>query len=182
MIRLYYSGSEKAYEQQANATKSLGGFISNSLIGNSVLNSIFSNLFASKDNRNETKLIVLKNEGAAITTPLKIWIDHTQLVYSEILISGVLPYTDSCSNLKFENIPSADSLPTYAEFEKFDSDTNFLEIDSFANNSYIGIWLQRKVLSSKIVELDNLISCDSLIDGDIDLSQILENFSLKIEY
>lgn len=177
MIRLYYSGSGKAYETQENATKSLGGFISNSLIPNGTQNSIFSNLFASKDNRKETKLIVLKNEGVSISTPIKIWIDHTQLVYSEILISGVLPFSDECSNFKFENIPSSDSIPTYAEFEKFDSTDNFLEVESFSNNSYIGLWLHRKVLSSKLSDLENLISCDSLIEENVDLSQFLENFS-----
>lgn len=182
MIRLYYSGAPKALESQNNPIDSLGGFISNSLVGNNKSNSIFSNLTTSKDNEEETKLIVLKNEGATISSEIKIWVDHSDLEYSEIFIAGVIPFEDNCSNLKFENIQSSNDTPIYAEFEKFDSVNNALLIDSFESNSYIGLWMNRKVSPNKSLELSNLNSCESIINDQIDLNQIIENFSLKIEY
>lgn len=145
---LYYSGADRAAMAQNQPEKSLGGYISSSLIPNGIINAIFSTIsksVAEKQTR-DTRLIVLTNTTGSICHDVKIYIEQTPDTVSNIKMAAVSPATDSCSNLFFELIPSADALPYQATLSLHNGVDNAIDVGDLAVGETIGIWLSREII------------------------------------
>lgn len=145
---LYYSGADRVGMAQNQPEKSLGGYISTSVIPNGMINSIFSTISRSvvEKQKRDTRLIVLTNTTGVIVTDVKIYIEQTPNSVSNIKMAAVSPATDQCSNLFFESIPNTESLPYQATLDLHNGIGNAIEVGDMAIGATIGIWLSREII------------------------------------
>jgi hypothetical protein len=144
MIYLYYTGAKENDGVQTEIQKSLGGYISSSIIPNASLNSLFRDLseFSKIKNSSEVICVAIKN---TLLTPLENFTFYINGLDASIDVKAafVVPTTDSCGNKVFESIKTQEQLPYYAEFENVDGEDNAINIGQFPANSFLGLFLQK---------------------------------------
>lgn len=155
-MQLYYSGALKANLPQIDPSKSLGGFVSSTLIGNGSLNNIFSAI--TKDTvRNlylDCRLIVLKNTTGSTVTAINIY--TTRGTYSFDLTAGVAPAINSCGDPVFESLQDGRSIPFQATLAAHEGSGAAIVVASLADQACIGIWIQRNLDPSQFSYIDGL--------------------------
>lgn len=145
---LYYSGASVPNSQQNLPEKSLGGYISSTVISNSILNNIFSTVSKSvvEKNKRDTRLICLTNNTGSTIYNCKIWIDNTvDNNHSNIIMAAVAPAIDNCNNSYFEQIQSTEALPYQATLSPANGEVNAINIGEIASGESIGIWVSRSI-------------------------------------
>ncbi len=144
-MKLLYTGASQANEEQKDPSKSLGGYISSTLVPNGVLQSIFSaaSLLSIQQKKKEVRLIALHNESTIIASNLILTFKLDEDTICDYKIAIVVPSLDNCNNPSFERIDSGNSLPYYAEFNTINNN-EAIELPDLNANSYFGIWLMRE--------------------------------------
>lgn len=169
---LLYTGAGTSNTPQINAEKSLGGFVSSTPVPNGRLNNIFSDLSKSGilDQRKEIRLIALKNTTGAIVNGVTVYTNKG--TSSSILsIAAVASAVDSCSNIVFEKVQDAQTLPYQATLALHEGSGAALSVGTMQINQVIGIWIYRDIDLTKfpqLVKQDTPLTCSAL-------ATILEN-------
>lgn len=178
MIYLYYTGAIAFNKPQPDAYKSLGGYISGTVIPNSRLNTLFNNgSLSSKndDNKNETICIAVKNIANADLKNFSMYCDFDPLNPDYTIEAAIVsPTLDNCNALSFERLSSNRELPYYGEFNDITTKEHKINIGTFAKNTYIGIFLCKKFIGDpdqcKAVDFQSQKSTDNT-------EEVLFNFS-----
>lgn len=148
---LYYSGATNPNTDQTIPEKSLGGYISSTIINNGMLNSLFSTISKStvQKNSRDTRLIVLTNTTGGIAYNVRIYIDNTLAdTHSDIVMAAVAPAIDNCGNSYFEQISSPEALPYQAQLSAHNGAGNEINVGNINNGDSIGIWLSRTIIAN----------------------------------
>lgn len=164
MVYLYYTGSENPNESQTEIQKSLGGFISSTLIPNSSINSIFrdDSQFSKNKDTSEIICIAIKNESSEDLDDFTFYIDK---VSEDFIIEAafVKPSSDNCGNLFFEKLKTQEHKPYYANFENVTGEDNAINIGKFTAKSFLGLFISKKINKSisnnsqcKAIDFQNL--------------------------
>lgn len=162
---LYYSGATSSGLDQNLPEKSLGGYISATIIQNGTLNNIFSTVskVVVEKNQRDTRLIVLYNNSSSDIYNVKLWIDNTvDDNHNNIIAAAVSPAFDNCDNPYFEQIASTDALPYQATLAAHNGQGNAIEVGTVASGEYIGIWL------SKTIKTADFPTCNGDTNGTSD--------------
>ena len=140
---LYYSGASSNNAIQTSSSRSLGGYISSSLVPNGAVGNLFDTLTPSSNT--QCRLIVLKNSFGDLSNVLISIEDSSHIEYK---IAAVSPTTDSCSNSIFEIIQAEDNLPYQAVLAKHNL-IDPISIPSLISGAVVGIWIQRKAKNTE---------------------------------
>lgn len=152
-MKLYYTVATGANNTQPNVNLSLGGFCSST----PVFNDDFSNLFDElsvmtiRNNRNEYRAIVLKNEDSISHKNINITIQPVSddAICSYKIALAQMTIVDKYGNKGMENILSQYSRPFNATF--VDTSEEKLVISELKPNDMIGIWICRSIDKEKAV-------------------------------
>lgn len=176
MIKLYYTGASAPLEPQTEPNKSLGGFISSTVIPNSRINTIFrdESIYSKSKNTPEVICIAIKNETAVDLENLKLFSEISETY--EVHAAVVSPSEDSCSNLTFETLESQEELPYYGEFNNVTNLENEILLGTLSGNSYLGLFLQKKSSSQNDGNLSS--SCEAIDFENQSQEDKKENFKL----
>src|SRR5689334_10525241 len=121
---LLYTGAESANDAQIQPERSLGGYVSSSMVANGMVNSIFSTISKTTvdKNKRDTRLIALKNTTGATLDNVQIWIERGEGSYSRVKLAAVECTTDASNNPFFELIPNPEAIPYQAVLSLHDAD------------------------------------------------------------
>ncbi len=153
-MRLYYTNSPKPNQPQLDANKSLGGYISSSIIPNDIKHSLFSeaSYYTLKNRYTQIRCFALKNTNGSgienITLSFKFNEDNLFNYY--IIVSQ--PTQDECGDV-FELIQNDFSSPYEGTFEEI-IDEQILSLDSIvlADGEVVGLWLKRVLKETSTLE------------------------------
>ncbi len=141
-MKLYYTGADKFNAVQKDPSKSLGGFISSTIIPNSYIGNIFSeaDIKSIKQKEIEVKCIAVKNDSLATITAVKLEIvlDADSICNYKIGFSEA--GTDDCGGKFFEQVINSQALPYDVVFQDITSE-EILSLPDIEVDSYLGIWL-----------------------------------------
>lgn len=151
---LLYTGANAPNVAQINPEKSLGGFVSSSLVPNGRLGNLFSAISKTAviEQREEIRMIALKNTTGNPITGLVIYTNNKNKSYF-LKIAAVASGLNSKNELMFEQLMDGQSLPYQAELSQHEGNDNALDIGDIANDQVIGIWVQRELDITKYPEL-----------------------------
>lgn len=180
MIYLYYTGAQADGAQQSDITKSLGGFISGTVIPNSRINSLFRDVSqrSAMPGNTETICIAIKNTSAAklnnFTLYCELQVGSTTYI---IEAAAVKPTKGPCGAYLFEKLRASDELPYYGEFNNIVTVANAINIGSIEPNEFIGLFITKKFITPN-PPVDTCIPVDFEKQTDADLSEEIKfNFS-----
>lgn len=146
---LFYTGADKANASQKDSKKSLGGFVSSSMIPNGLLNNVFGKLsyIEMANPESQHRIIVLKNLAADIPAgSLRIYTDHPFGHKAKITIGITEPMIDTISGEPFfETLPEPTALPYYTEFTEYTLDVPYIHPQVLQNGQSIGLFLKRTI-------------------------------------
>jgi len=120
ILRLYYTGAEKAFESQVKPSLSLGGYFSSSMIPNDYLGNLFGDITKTTIERDTGEYIgvVLKNETGLNVEDVLITYEYGDEPQGKMEISAITPNIDSCGDPFMESIPNRYSSPLSAAFSE----------------------------------------------------------------
>lgn len=151
-----YTNSKIYQGTQNNPDLSLGGLISSTIVPNTKLNNIFSDISAfGKQNLSvETKAIALKNTTGNTVNNVLLGFRYPASPIFKLEIAIV---TLDNTNQFMEAINSSGDSPYNATFyEAFisDSEDHSLSLGSMINNAVFGIWVRRTILQQSSMTID----------------------------
>lgn len=160
-MKLYYTGSEKGNLPQTSPLTSLGGYVSSTPLPNGSLNNLFGAIsqYGKEKMIRQVRAIVLKNETGATATP-NIWYD---MISSEPITNYRFAFVTLAQNdcgWYMESIAQGDALPINATFIDPRTEVNKVAMPAMANNSYLGIWIERTYNPTAV---ESSSSCENLI-------------------
>ena len=158
MIQLLYTNSEVFNSEQPNASTSLGGNVSSSIVPNDFLGNVFSDIsnLSKQSGRKETILIAFSNDAVAITD-LKVKFLLPTNPSIDIRVAFANPTYNDCGEPIFEKIANSSALPYSATFTPVVNNTE-LTVGAVDANKTIGMWLTRTVNTTNSAPL----SCEEL--------------------
>jgi len=151
-MKFYYTAGNCS-GKISDKDKSLGGYISTSVIPNGGINSLFNSFAYSTVNKSQTKGVILKNEVGNATNLIIQVLPAANTNY-KLEVAIVAPAFDSKNNPYMEQIDSPYYQPYTAVFVPF---TGGLNLGSLALNSYLGFWFKLSLLTNPFASL----TCDS---------------------
>ncbi len=144
-MRFLYTGADKFNVSQTDPSKSLGGFISSSIIPNDYLGNIFSEADKRSidEKRIEVRCIAIHNNTASAITSntLEIVLDDDSICNYRIGFQAV--GEDDCDNKYFEQVINSQALPYEVTFSPIVSE-EVISLPDIAADSYLGMWLIRE--------------------------------------
>lgn len=145
----FYTGAVKTDQIQTDISKSLGGWISSSIIPNSKLGNLFSGIsqLLIENPKSQIKVIALKNLTGA-TQNVTIFTETPVDSYSIFKIGIAQPMIDPVCGPFFETLTSEDSLPYSTQVAEHEGLANGIVINSFANNAFLGLFIVRELKST----------------------------------
>lgn len=172
---LFYTGADQSGLVQKLAEKSLGGYVSSTIIPNGLLNNIFSTLSLSDVQNNTTsiRVIALKNLTNATITGITVYPVIPDGSYIDLQLASSPPFLDGCGKENFELLPNENSLPYYANFSSYSQENPLVLSDPLAPNSSIGIFLLREVNTTNI---PNFMPITEDEQGIEDLAEEIEDY------
>ena len=190
---LFYTGPDQPLGVQKSPEKSLGGFISSSIVPNSQLNNLYSTLTKSDVDNNYSviRILALTNITNSPITGITIYPVLPVGSYIDIQLAVVLPFLDSCSNPNFERLSSDTSLPYYADFQDYTQSSPLVYSTPLAAGASLGLFILRKINLSNVPDFStnnsncNDNSCCSPVETIINTynaSDKAAQFSLSINW
>lgn len=158
----FYTGASQDNTPQNDPSRSLGGYISNSIIPNSLLGNIFPSISYRNvmDGKEQIRAIVLKNTFPTTITNIKIYTTTPEDSIGFITIGKVEPFKDSCNAFYLESIQVEDQSPYYVDFLEVEGLGNAITIPSMESNAVVGLWLKRTVTQTESHDISNTsLSC-----------------------
>lgn len=148
MIYLYYTGAVNNESAQTDFQKSLGGYISTSIIPNSRINSLFEDeSMTSKSEKKEQNIcIAIKNITENDLTNFSLYCESQDF---EISAAIVLPSKDKCGDLYFEKLQTRFDKPYYGDFNNIVGELNKINAGTFEKDSFLGLFLNKKRKNSE---------------------------------
>ncbi len=148
-MRLFFTGANFFRAPQNDGDRSIGGFISGSVIPNGKLNALFPEISKYTDEQGgvEVRGIALINTtGADIVGDIYIWHEFVDPVGNRAKIE-ISPVT-LLGNEKMEAISDGNSLPYVGDFHDTEGALNKILISSgIAKNSGVGLWIKRTIIT-----------------------------------
>jgi hypothetical protein len=180
---LYYTGAVKNDQQQNDPSKSLGGWISSSIIPNSKLGNLFSGISDSmiQNPNTQIRVIALKNLTGE-TKNVTIYTDTPEDSYSIFKLGVSQPVIDPECGPYFESLSSEDSLPYMTQVEEHEGAINGITISDFANNAYLGIFIVRELKDTVPGYKAATIPCEDIAESYGQPVQTEDSISIKIDY
>ncbi len=170
-MRLYHTNSPTLLGEQKNVQKSVGGYLSSSLLLNGSLNNLFQDItwtdLQKSQEIQDVKCLGLVNINDFDVYNVRI---HTSLPVDALIELQLGVSSANSTGLTFERLTNNKELPLSVNFETYDSDSNTIVIDSMPANSAVGLWVKRTLKSFSFQE-------DSL-----PLVDIIKNAGIIIDY
>lgn len=157
-MKLYYTGSKTYLGTQPKKEFSLGGFVSSSIVPNSQLGNLFSDItkYTTGNEITEVIGIILKNETGSTVNDILFNFSLPESPVASYQIAAVQLSQDSDNNYYMEEIANQYSLPYYATF--YSADDNQVNLGSLVADGMLGLWIKRTVTFTAT-------SCDDLFDN-----------------
>lgn len=178
MIYLYYTGAKIADGPQQDIQKSIGGYISSSVIPNARINGLFSDisLLGQENNLPQTICIAVKNIANEDLNDFTLFADlSTDPPLYEITAAFLKPTLDDCDGLFLEQLPSMNDQPYYGTFHDILKATNAVNTGILKKGEYLGIFITRKILSTDS-------GCTAVDFSNLSEDQLSETVSLKFSW
>lgn len=158
---LFYTGPDQAGGVQKLPEKSLGGFVSSSIVPNSQFNNLFPKLSKSEVDRESQiiRVIALKNLTGATITGITIYPVLPVGSYIEISMGVAQPFLDGCGNENYEQV-SEDSLPYMTTLNIYSQGTPLVFSQPLLANKSIGLFITRSINEDNVPNFDTQgLSC-----------------------
>ena len=147
-MRFYYTGAKIFKQNQTDPLKSIGGFISGTVIPNNSFDNLFGEIsdYTSENNIEEFRGIALKNETGKDITGISLTITYP--------LNPLAKFEFSKAELKdneMERLSSANSTPYIA---------NLIEplipmlLGDLKKDEYLGLWIKRTALTNPKFAID----------------------------
>jgi len=178
---IYYTGATREGETQPEASLSLGGYLSSSVIPNDVLGNLFSGLSRNllENKIRETRGIVLQNDSAQQATGIRLWFVVDAESKVEYRVAVVTLAEDDCGRY-MELLPNGNATPYTATFNSANGEPNAINLPNMDSNAIIGLWIERAVKD----DVTAVETCDEVYtryQNDEEL-ETEETVSLIIDY
>lgn len=182
MLQFYYTGAFKAGDLQDDPFKSLGGYVSGSLIPNGNLNNIFSSIsqFTKEKSTFEVIGVVLKNISQNNINNIILYSESEINSYCNLEVAVVALAQDN-GGYYMEKISNRNSLPYNAVFYNIEGVANKINIGSLAKDAMLGIWFKRIIDKTKFTSLNSDDVLYANYKAGIEV-KTQENINLKINY
>ena len=166
-MKFYYTVVSQPNVPQSDPALSLGGFKSSSSIPNADFGNLFSDIsaFTMQSGKNQYIGLILENVLNKTISSTKIWIETPENSVCSYRIAVVELSDDG----EMELIPTINSKPFEAEFQKTSKDEPIEIVGEFNTGSQVGIWIERIVNKTTSTLLDPNASTE-------------EECCLKLEY
>jgi len=153
----FYTGASQDNIQQNSPSKSLGGYISSTIIPNSLIGNIFPSISYRNvtDGVEQIRAIALKNTFPTVLSNIKIYTTTPEDSIGFLTIGLVTPFVDSCDKPYLEFIQVEDQSPYYVEFLEVEGVDNAITISSLEPNQIVGLWIKRTVTQSEEYNLSD---------------------------
>lgn len=153
-MKLYYTGANTYGTYQNSPILSLGGFISSTIVPNSLLGNLFPEIskYSMENGESEVRAVILRNTtGAAINN---VYISHTYPVSDQKAKIEWSPVTipDGKSMEKVSS-PYSEPYNIAGWFEPIGDLNKILIANSMADDGVIGLWVKRTVFSPNPADL-----------------------------
>jgi hypothetical protein len=179
-MQIYYTNKTSSTLPQKDPNKSLGGYISVSLVPNSIKGALFADIALTDIEKDIKKYIalMLKNTTGATRSSISIWIEVPEGSVGKYKIGLSTPNAEG----QIELIDSSKSKPFYVEFNEASSEGDAIAIPNLIADAQIGIWIERSV-DQEIEAIKERNNPQWLYDHRNDESPFGEEVvSLKIKY
>ena len=174
---LFYTGAVQANFPQNISVKSLGGYVSSTVVPNNLVSNIFSPLSTSdiKSQKKQLRCIVLKNTFQTEVTNVQIFTEIEEDSKSNINLGfQVEMFVDKCGEVYTESIQQSDQLPYYITFNNY-TELEPFTIPSILPGNSVAIWLSREpILESQVIIPNPLGKTDCELEFET-LQEIEEN-------
>lgn len=170
---LFYTGSDSPSTEQKLPEKSLGGYVSSSIVPNGLINNVFSS-FTNSDVQNKESLVrvlALKNLTGADISSISIYPIIDPSSYITIQLGVAQPFFDLNGIENYERLSTSSSLPYYTTFSTYDIDSPLIISTPLINGRTIGIFILRQ---PNLVNIPNFN--DPTLTGE-QVEQLLEDYS-----
>lgn len=158
-LKLYYTGAAKFDFPQADAIRSLGGYIGSTEIPNGSLGNLYGDLskLTIQQGKPEIRVIAVKNTDVANKTGLKCWFTYpndgalipVDTNDCEFEVGSAIPTPDSCGDLLTESIPNIYAVPyTVTLVANKTSVGAALALGTLDAGDYLCIFIRRKIKPS----------------------------------
>lgn len=166
-MRLFFTG--KCPGQPSSKDKSLGGWLSTTVVPNGVLDVLFEKFAYSTISKSQCKGVILKNEIGDLTTVTIKCIPPITTLY-DLKVAIVSPAISS-KGVYIEEITNIYSLPYLGNFVSF---TTPVPLGNLSNGAYLGFWFKLSLKENPF--LGDLCSITSPSSGT------QENWEIKFEW
>lgn len=175
MIKLYYTTVKGVDEINIRPDLSLGGYRSSTVVPNSVVNNLFSDIsiYGAIREQDEFIGVIAKNESANDIENVKFWFDFPENCQKNIKIAAV----DLDSTGWMEHIEHPYQTPYYSDFYEANGEENAVDLGNILAGETIGLWFKLSVIKS-MVELPysdaNLEATGNVKESNEDVNFIFE--------
>lgn len=187
---LYFTGSD-TFNGVSIPSKSLGGYVSSTLVPNESLNGIFGAI--SEYGKTITKaqyiILVILNDSEATYTNVRVWMDRTDFgdsdtldaPYARMKIAEMEVEADDCADLvTTERLPGSYSKPFTVTMVEAEGEENALDFADIEAGMYRALVISREILSAAMEPLTTE-QYEAIMDSELSQVQV-ENFDLKISF
>lgn len=166
---LYYTGSIQPNAIQDSPSKSLGGYVSSSIVPNDVINNLFSDIYwyDLKNNLKHIRVIAFLNTTDETIDDFTVHVNSHEDNVSKLKIGIIKNAVDEECDVKyFETLPNSTAIPQYVGLEECEGSVNSLMLNDIPPKHYVGIFIQRELIPDKNPEVDGKdgVSCDAMHD------------------
>jgi hypothetical protein len=169
---LFYTGSDTPQGVQKLSEKSLGGYISSTIVPNGILNNLFSTFTKSDvdSKRNQTRVIALTNLTSAPIPNISLYTSIPNGSFVDIKLGVSEPFFDKCGNPNFEKLDTEEASPYYTTYGSYTSISPLVFAGPLDVGASIAIFIQR------LPDYDNIPNfCDSTIPS-VDMAERIETY------
>lgn len=159
-MKFFYTNSVKFNQTQLDSSKSLGGYISSSVIPNNLVGNIFGDLtaFTKNQNQDEFRALAIQNDGTVTLTGLRVFLDIDDQASGEgndfsYELGYLSPSTDDCGDLLSELLPNPYAQPYTVTFYNVDGEVNALALPNLDAGDYFVFYIKRTLLDSSLQPL-----------------------------
>jgi len=123
MIQFYYTGASKAFAIQEEGSKSLGGYVSSSIVPDNYLNGVFGEIsnILKEEKSSEYVILAMRNENSFDVNNVQIELEQEYDRESTISVGATLMSFDKCKNPVTIRIPNINTAPRGVTFIKLGS-------------------------------------------------------------
>lgn len=153
-MKFYYTNSAKPDEPQKEPNKSLGGYISSSVVPNEMQHAMLDNAsyLSIKRKQKQIRCFALKNTTGETVSDISLDFEFNEDMICDISIGVATPDEDACGFL-FDTIPNDFATPYNIEFTPVeDGESISLTGVTLAPNESVGIWIKRVYKDDTTVE------------------------------